>query len=114
MLPAGFERTLAHRFLGSENPLAKRILYALVGGPRRSDELARLVHGNGPNDLTDAIRLLEGAHVVVGMVDARTKPTATAYRLSTFGLLVVDWMRRYEFLDELATLHDHPSLAAPA
>jgi DNA-binding HxlR family transcriptional regulator len=111
---AGVERKLAHHFLGRENPLAKRVVYALIGGPRRNAGLVPLLEGGNPNNLTHTLRLLQATHMIVPMVDARTKPAAKAYRLSTFGLLVADWMRRYEFLDELEELHRHPSVASPA
>ncbi len=111
---AGIERKLAHQMLGRDNPLAKRVIYALLGGARRHAELVPLLEGTSPNNLTHALRLLEDANVIVPVVDARTRPPAKSYRLTTFGLLVLDWMRRYEFLDELEQLHGHDALAAPA
>lgn len=110
----GIERKLAHQFLGRDNPLAKRIIYALLGGARRNAELVPLLEGKSPNNLTNALRLLEETNIVVPMVDARIRPPAKSYRLSTFGLLVADWMRRYEFLDEMKAMGRDPAIAAPS
>lgn len=99
--PAGIERTLAHHFLGRRSRLAQRILYALVGGPRRNAEFVPLLEGKSPNNLTKTLRLLEDEGVILPVVDGRTLPPAKGYRLSGLGYVVVDWMRRYEFLEDL-------------
>lgn len=109
----GIERRLAHKFLGRDNPLAKRVVYSLLGGARRNAELVPLLEGASPNNLTNVLRLLEDANIIVPMVDARARPAAKSYRLTTFGLLVVDWMRRYEFLDDLKAMGRDPAVAAP-
>lgn len=110
--PPGIERSLAHHFLGRPNPLCKNILYALVGGPRRYSELEPLLSGRSKNNLTDALALLEAEDVIIPVHDARTQPPTSAYRLSGTGLLVVDWMRRFEFLEDVQSARAR--LATPA
>ena len=100
--PTGIERTLAHHFLGRPNPLAKNILYGLIGGRRRFADLRPLLAGKSDNNLADALHLLMEEHAIDQFIDPRTKPASKLYELSPFGLLVVDWMRRYEVLDEIA------------
>lgn len=113
--PAGIERTLAHHFLGRPNALAKNILYSLIGGRRRFADLRPLLGGKSDNNLADALELLMDEHVVDQFIEVRTKPSTKLYELSPFGLLVVDWMRRYEVLDEIAEarreLHAQPDHA---
>lgn len=98
--PAGIERTLAHHILGRRSHLAYRILYALVSGPRRNAEFVPFLEGKSPNNLTKTLKLLEDEGVLLPVVDGRTLPPAKGYRLSGLGYAVVDWMRRYEFLDD--------------
>lgn len=100
--PAGIERALAHHFLGRPNPLAKNILYSLIGGRRRFADLRPLLRGKSDNNLADALRLLMEEHAVDQFIEPRTRPAVKLYELSPFGLLVVDWMRRYEVMDEIA------------
>ena len=107
----GIERKLAHHLLGRENPIARQVLYALLGGPRRHAELKPYA-GNSPNNLTQALDLLRAEHLIVDVSDRRQKPVQVAYQLTTFGLLVVDWMRRYEFLDEIPV--HRAELSSPA
>src|SRR2546422_9319002 len=89
--PAGIERTLAHHFLGRPNPLAKNVLYSLIGGRRRFADLRPFLAGKSDNNLADSLDLLMEEHVVDQFIDARTKPHTKLYELSPFGLLVVDW-----------------------
>ncbi len=113
--PPAIERTLAHHFLGRPNALAKNILYSLIGGRRRFAELRPLLAGKSDNNLADALELLKDEHVVDQFIDVRTRPATKLYELSPFGLLVVDWMRRYEVLDEIAEARrEIDSPAAPA
>lgn len=97
---ADIEITLAHHLLGRPNPLAKQIVYALFGSPRRNGELAQLT-GGSDNNLTQVLKLLRDEGIIGTIVDARTRPAAVAYKLSPFGYLVADRMRRYEWQDEL-------------
>jgi DNA-binding HxlR family transcriptional regulator len=108
----GIERTLAHHLLGRRNRLAKQVVYALVGPPRRNGELTHLTGGRSDNNLTQALRFLQDEAIVGTVVDVHTRPAAVAYKLTPFGYLVVDWMRRYEWLDELK--QPHPDTAPPA
>ena len=110
--PDGIERTLAHHLLGRPNRLAKQVLYALVGPPRRNGELASLTGGKSDNNLTQTLKFLQDEAIVGTVVDARTRPPAVAYKLTPFGFIVVDWMRRYEWLDELK--QPHPETSPPA
>ena len=110
--PAGIERTLAHHLLGRPNRLAKQVVYALVGPVRRNGELAHLTGGSSDNNLTQALKLLKNEAIIATVVDARTRPSAVAYKLTPLGYLVVDWMRRYEWLDEMK--QPHPETAPPA
>ncbi len=99
-LPAAHvEQTLAHHLLGRPNPLARHVVYALIGGPRRNSELAP--GGRSDNNLTQVLKLLRDEGIVWTVTDARTRPAQTAYALSPLGFLVVDWMRRFEFLAEM-------------
>jgi DNA-binding HxlR family transcriptional regulator len=82
--------------------LAKDILYSLIGGRRRFTELRPLLRGKSDNNLADALRLLMDEHAVDQFIDPRARPAIKLYELSPLGLLVVDWMRRYEVLDEIA------------
>ena len=113
--PPAVERTLAHHFLGRPNALAKNILYSLIGGRRRFADLRPLLGGKSDNNLADALGLLMDEHVVDQFIDVRTKPVTKLYELNPLGLLVVDWMRRYEVLDEIAEarrdLSPHPANA---
>lgn len=113
--PPGIERALAHHFLGRPNPLCRRILNSLIGGRRRFSDLRPLVGGRSDNNLADALELLMEEGVVDQFLDARNKPVTKSYELTSLGLLVVDWMRRYEFLDEIQearALLDRPGAAA--
>jgi DNA-binding HxlR family transcriptional regulator len=96
----GIERKLAHHFLGRGNPIAKQILYALLGGSRRNAELMPLAKAS-PNNLTQGLARLKDEGLIVNVVDRSAPPGQVSYQLTTFGLVVVDWMRRYEFLDEI-------------
>ncbi len=99
--PAGIERKLAHHILGRQNTIAKRVVYGLLGGPRRNGELLPYA-GKSPNNLTQVLKLLRAEGVIVDVADTRATPPQVAYKLTTLGLLVVDWMRRYEFLDDVS------------
>ena len=109
--PAGVEPRLAKHILSRPNPLAKKVVYALVGAPRRNAELARLTGGKADNNLTAVLKFLKAEGLIGTVYDLQTRPAATAYVLTSTGLLVADWMRRYEWFDDLQHGHPEPATA---
>jgi len=60
------------------------IVEALLEGPRRFNDLAAAVTGIAPNILTDRLRRLEGAGVIVGQRYSE-RPVRLAYALTADG-----------------------------
>src|SRR5687768_16064616 len=86
----------AHRLLGQDNPLARRIVEDLVGRPRRYGELKGLLDGKRDHNLTMALDRLRRDGLVDQRVDASTKPLVKSYELTNLGVQVV--LRMHEMI----------------
>lgn len=86
----------AHRLLGQDNPLDRRIVETLVGRPRRYGELKGLLEGKRDHNLTMALDRLRRDGLVDQRVDASSRPTVKSYELSQLGIQVV--LRMHEML----------------
>ena len=92
------------------------VVEALLGGPRRFNELQREVTGLAPNILSDRLRRLERDGLIVGRPYSE-RPLRLAYELTADGLglagalrLLSDWgARRSEHAETLR----HPACGTP-
>lgn len=86
----------AHRLLGQDNPLDRRIVEDLVGRPRRYGELKGLLDGKRDHNLTMALDRLRRDGIIDQRIDVATKPPVKSYELTNLGIQVV--LRMHEMI----------------
>lgn len=86
----------AHRLLGQDNPLDRRIVESLVGRPHRYGELKALLEGKRDHNLTMALERLRRDGLVDQRVDASSRPPTKSYELTHLGIQVI--LRMHEML----------------
>lgn len=80
--------------MARENPLDRRILYELLGRPKRYSDLKHLLEGKHDNNLTVALERLRKNGLVGRWSDLRNTPPTQEYEITDLGILVVLTMER--------------------
>ena len=89
MPEADVEYRLAAKLIGKAEPLDRRIIEALVGGPQRYSELRALIGKRRDHVRTKALARLRSDGLIVQRLDLDANPPPMSYVLSQLGILVV-------------------------
>lgn len=113
-LPDDVELRFAYHLISRKNPLDRRILYELLGHPKRYSELKHLLQGKRDNNLTVALKRLDENGLVVRFTHLGTDPVIHEYEITDLGILVVLTMERIRPIHQvveqyLAARPPHPS-----
>jgi DNA-binding HxlR family transcriptional regulator len=100
--PADLEARLAKHFHGAASPLQSQVLRALMGHPKRFQELVEDLRVGLDNNLTAALRVLRQEGVVAQRIDSSTRPPTPVYELTTLGADVLLLMERLRFTLEVS------------
>lgn len=105
-LPDEVELVLAYRLLAQRQGLDRRILYDLLGQPKRYAELRRLLAGKRDHNLTVALKRLRENGLVDQRMDARREPVVHTYGITELGILVVLAMQSVRPVQESVALYE--------
>lgn len=88
-LPEAVQLKLAYGLVGKESTLERRILYNLLGQPKRYSELKPLIGEKRDHNLTVALQRLQVTGLIDRRTNARQKPIIHAYQITPLGIQVV-------------------------
>lgn len=100
-VPEDLELQLAYQLLSTEDGISRKVLYELIGQPKRYSELKTVLpEGKSENSLTVALKTLRRNGLVDQRTDAREKPVVQRYELTPLGIQVVIAIQRIQPLQE--------------
>lgn len=89
-VPGDLELKLAHQLLSTEDGISRRVLYDLLGRPKRYSELKPVLpEGKSENSLTVALKTLRRNGLIDQRTDAREAPVVHRYEITPLGIQVV-------------------------
>lgn len=113
-VPEDIELRLAYQLLSTEDGISRKVLYELLGRPKRYSELKTVLpEGKSENSLTVALKTLRRNGLVDQRTDAREEPVVHRYEVTPLGIQVVLTMQRVQPLHEQLGLLDE-ALAVPS
>ena len=103
--PAGEgEFKLAHRLMGAEGDLDRRVLGALVGRPRRFGELKPLLATRTEANLTQALRRLTRDGLIIQRAADWDDPSVKTHELTPLGTRVLYHIVEMDFVARTARM----------
>jgi DNA-binding PadR family transcriptional regulator len=108
----GMEFRLAHRLMGADSDLGRRLLGALVGRPRRFAELKPLLGKRTPANLTQALRRLTRDGLIIQRTTDWDAPGSKTHELTSLGILVLYHIVELGFVARASRLGSQPAAAS--
>lgn len=112
--PPDVHLKLAYKLMGRASDLDQRILYALLGRPKRYSELRPLLGGRRDHNLTVALKRLQLDGLIDRRTDARRTPVVDTYELTPLGIQVVLALQEIRPLHESVAAYERAREAARA
>lgn len=108
----GTEFQLAHRLMGADGDLDRRILGTLVGRPRRFAELKPLLGKRTEANLTQALRRLTRDGLITQRAADWDDPSIKTHELTPLGTLVLYHIVEMDFVARASRLGSQPAAAS--
>lgn len=90
----------ARELMGKESDLDLRILFDLLGAPKRYSELQPLLGDRGDHNLTVALERLQDRGLVTRQTDAREDPPTHTYQVTELGVQTALHVHTSRVIDE--------------
>lgn len=100
-VPEDLELKLAHQLLSTKDGVSRKVLYELLGRPKRYSELKpALGEGKSENSLTVALKTLRRNGLVDQRTDARKEPVVHRYQITSLGIQTVLAIQRLQPIEQ--------------